>query len=65
MLSLEKMNKILEINEDGLYAVVQPGVRTSEFQSAVEAQGLFYAEILAVGILVLLVGISQQMPEEI
>jgi len=43
VLSLEKMNKILEINEDGLYAVVQPGVRTSEFQSAVEARGLFYA----------------------
>ena len=43
VLSLEKMNRILEINEDNLYAVVEPGVRTSELQAAVEAKGLFYA----------------------
>jgi glycolate oxidase len=43
VLSLEKMNQILEINEDALYAVVQPGVRTSDLQAAVEAKDLFYA----------------------
>ena len=43
VLSLEKMNKILEINEDGLYAVVEPGVRTSDLQEAAEKKGLFYA----------------------
>ena len=43
VLSLEKMNKILEINEDALYAVVEPGVRTADLQAAVEAKGLFYA----------------------
>lgn len=43
VLSLEKMDQILEINEDALYAVVQPGVRTSVLQDAVEAKGLFYA----------------------
>ncbi len=39
----EKMNKILEINVDAMYAVVEPGVRTSDLQAAVEAQGAFYA----------------------
>lgn len=43
VLSLEKMNRILEINEDALYAVVEPGVRTADLQHAVEAKGLFYA----------------------
>lgn len=43
VLSLEKMNRILEINENALYAVVEPGVRTSDLQHAVEAKGLFYA----------------------
>lgn len=43
VLSLEKMNHILEINTDGLYAVVEPGVRTSDLQKAAEEKGLFYA----------------------
>lgn len=43
VLSLEKMNKILEINEEAMYAVVEPGVRTSDLQAAVEERGLFYA----------------------
>ena len=37
------MNKILEINTEGLYAVVEPGVRTSDLQDAAEQQDLFYA----------------------
>ncbi len=36
------LNKIFEINEEDLYAVVQPGVVTAKFAEAVEARGLFY-----------------------
>jgi glycolate oxidase len=36
------LNKILEINEADMYAVVQPGVVTAKFAAAVEAKGLFY-----------------------
>jgi glycolate dehydrogenase FAD-linked subunit len=36
------LNKILEINEADLYAVVQPGVVTARLAGAVEAKGLFY-----------------------
>ena len=43
VVSTEKMNKILEINEDALYAVVEPGVLTSDLQEAASAKGLFYA----------------------
>jgi FAD/FMN-containing dehydrogenase len=41
-LSLERMNKILEINPRDFVAVVQPAVITAEFQAAVEKRGLFY-----------------------
>ncbi len=36
------LNKIIEINEADMYAVVQPGVVTAKFAAAVEAKGLFY-----------------------
>ena len=36
------LNRILEINEADMYAVVQPGVITARLASAVEARGLFY-----------------------
>lgn len=36
------LNRILEINEEDLYAVVEPGVVTARFAAAVEARGLFY-----------------------
>lgn len=36
------MNKILEINEEDLYAVVQPGVVTAQFANEVAKRGLFY-----------------------
>lgn len=42
VLSLERMNRVLEIDADNLVAVVEPHVITGELQSAVEAQGLFY-----------------------
>ncbi|MBI2920216.1 MAG: FAD-binding protein [Planctomycetes bacterium] len=41
-LSLEKMNRILEIDRANLMAVVEPGVITQVLQEAVEAEGLFY-----------------------
>lgn len=42
MLSLERLNKIIEIDLDNLMAVVQPSVITGELQNAVEERGLFY-----------------------
>lgn len=42
VLSLERMNRILEINERDFVAVVQPGVITEKFQNAVERKNLFY-----------------------
>jgi len=42
VLSLEKMNKILEIDRDNFTAIVEPGVILSKFFQAVEEQGLFY-----------------------
>jgi glycolate oxidase len=36
------LTKILEINEEDMYAVVQPGVVTAKFAASVEAMGLFY-----------------------
>ncbi|MCP4694561.1 MAG: FAD-binding protein, partial [Desulfobacterales bacterium] len=36
------LNRILEINERDMYAVVQPGVVTAKLAAAVEAKGLFY-----------------------
>jgi glycolate oxidase len=42
VLSLERMNRILEIDEDNLVAVVEPHVITGTIQDAVERVGLFY-----------------------
>ena len=36
------LNKILEINEQDLYAVVQPGAVTAKFAAEVAKRGLFY-----------------------
>jgi glycolate oxidase len=41
-LSLERMNRILEIRAEDLVARVEPGVITGTFQAAVEKEGLFY-----------------------
>lgn len=38
----ERLNRILEINVNDLYAVVEPGVITQKFAEAVAAKGLFY-----------------------
>lgn len=42
VLSFEKMDKILQIDEQNLYAIAQPGVITLNFQNEVEKRGLFY-----------------------
>jgi glycolate oxidase len=42
VLSLERMNRILEINAQDFVAVVQPAVITEKFQNAVEKLNLFY-----------------------
>nr|HID58802.1 FAD-binding protein [Desulfobacterales bacterium] len=36
------LNRIIEINEEDMYGVVEPGVVTARFAGAVEAKGLFY-----------------------
>jgi glycolate oxidase len=42
VISLERLNRILEIDEGNLLAVVEPHVITGDLQTAVEAVGLFY-----------------------
>lgn len=42
ILSTAGMNRILEVDQENLMAVVQPGVLLMEFQKHVEEQGLFY-----------------------
>ena len=42
LLSLEKLNKILEIDERNLQATVEPGVITEVFMNAVAERGLLY-----------------------
>jgi len=42
LLSLERMNRILEIDEANLLTVVEPNVTTGTLQDAVERVGLFY-----------------------
>jgi len=42
VISLERMNRILEIDEANLIAVVEPNVVTGDLQDAVEKLGLFY-----------------------
>ena len=43
VISTEKMNKVLEVNPDSMYMVVQPGVRTEDVQKTAKEHGIFYA----------------------
>ena len=43
VIGTDRMNRIIEINVDDLYAVCQPGIRTFELQQEVEKQGLMFA----------------------
>ena len=42
VVSMERLDRIVEIDEDNLLAIVQPAVITRDLQDAVEARGLFY-----------------------
>src|ERR1041385_8649825 len=42
LLSVTRLDRILEINEADMIAIVEPGVVLADFQRAVEARGLFY-----------------------
>lgn len=42
LLSLERMNKIIQIDEQNHQVITEPGVVTQELQSAVQKVGLFY-----------------------
>ncbi|MEA1929124.1 MAG: FAD-binding oxidoreductase [Candidatus Auribacterota bacterium] len=42
VISLERMNRILEIDEANMMAVVEPGVITGNLHAEVEEKGLFY-----------------------
>jgi glycolate oxidase len=42
VLSLERLNRILDINAGDFVAVVQPGVNTQHLQDVVERRGLYY-----------------------
>ena len=42
VISMERFNRILEIDEDNLLAVIEPNVITGDLQAAVEKVGLFY-----------------------
>ncbi len=43
LLSVERMNRIVEIDRENMVVVVEPGVVTNDINNAVEAYGLFYA----------------------
>lgn len=42
LLSTERLNKIIDIDQRNLQATVEPGVVNEEFQNAVKEKGLFY-----------------------
>ncbi|MFB3056685.1 MAG: FAD-dependent oxidoreductase, partial [Ignavibacteriaceae bacterium] len=43
VISTEKLNKIIEINLEEKFALVEPGVLLSELQDTVKQKGLLYA----------------------
>ncbi|HAA09963.1 MAG TPA: FAD-binding oxidoreductase [Syntrophomonas sp.] len=43
LLTLEKMNRIIELDRDNMFMVVEPGVTTAEVQQCAREAGLFYA----------------------
>ncbi|MEJ2194557.1 MAG: FAD-binding oxidoreductase [Ignavibacteriaceae bacterium] len=42
VISTEKLNKIIEVNPDEMYTIVEPGVLLSDLQDTVLSKGLFY-----------------------
>ena len=43
VISLERMNRLIEIDRDNMAAVVEAGMITNDFAQAVQAEGLFFA----------------------
>ena len=43
VLSMERLNKIIELNEEGMYMTVEAGVRTIDMQNEAKKVGLLYA----------------------
>ena len=43
VLLMERLNKIIELNEEGMYMTVEAGVRTIDLQRAAREKGLLYA----------------------
>lgn len=43
VIGTDRMNRIIEINRDDLYAICQPGITTYNLQQAVAAEGLLFA----------------------
>ncbi|NHM27467.1 FAD-binding protein [Desulfofundulus sp. TPOSR] len=43
VLSLERMNRILEVDKENLFMVTEPGVTTGEVQRTAQAEGYLYA----------------------
>ncbi len=43
VLLMERLNKIVELNEEGMYLIAQAGVRTIDIQKAANAAGFLYA----------------------
>ena len=43
VLCMDRLNKILELNEEGMYMTVEAGVRTVDLQNAAKKVGLMYA----------------------
>ena len=43
VISLEKMNRLIELDRENMAAVVEAGMVTNDFAKAVEEQGLFFA----------------------
>ena len=43
VLCMERLNKIIELNEEGMYMTVEAGVRTVDLQKEAKAHGLLYA----------------------
>ena len=42
LLSTERLNRVLELDESNMFVIVEPGLITQHLQEAVEARGLFY-----------------------
>ena len=43
VLSMERFNKVLEVDKENLFIITEPGVTTGEIQKRAEDEGLFYA----------------------